>query len=276
MTTFIFANNINTTLAGNVSTSATTITLSSSANLPSSIPSGSALVITLNDRATRQNYEVVYATAITGTTLTVVRAQEGTSALAWLTGDFVFDGPTAGQQASFAQTGGNNTWTGTNSFNGGISVTGTAAVTGNVSATAGFSVPNTVPYQLTSTAGPFSALYCSSGNQVVVGASTLPLILLGSSGGNVFGIGQTQQTVIRNYNTNYQNNTNAPIMVSCATSSTGAGSMGIYVGGVEVSNSTATGSGVALCAWAIVPPGVTYQYATTGSVSGTATFTEWR
>ena len=276
MTTFIFTNNVNTALAGNVSTSATTITLSSTANLPTSIPSGSVLAITLNDQATRQNYEVVYATAIAGATLTVLRAQEGTSALAWLTGDFVFNGPTAGQQESFAQTSGNNTWTGTNAFDDGISVIGNAAVTGSVSASTGFSVPNNTAYKLSSTSGPFSALYCSTTNQVVVGAGTLPLILQGASGGNVFGIGQTQQTVTRNYNTNYSNGTNAPIMVSCATSSTGTGSVGIYVGGVEVTNSTATSSGVALCVWAIVPPGITYQFATTGSVSGSAAFTEWR
>jgi hypothetical protein len=121
MTTFIFANNVNTALAGAVSTTATTITLASSANLPSSIPSGFALAITLNDQATRNNYEIVYATAITisgsSATLTVQRAQEGTTALAWLVGDFVFSGPTAGQQASFAELSGNNTWTGNNTFN---------------------------------------------------------------------------------------------------------------------------------------------------------------
>lgn len=117
MTTFIFANNVNTTLAGAVSTGATTITLASTANLPTSIPSGSALVITLNDTATRNNYEIVYATAITGATLTVSRAQEGTLALAWLVGDYAYSPPTAGQMASFGQVGEANTWTGANTFN---------------------------------------------------------------------------------------------------------------------------------------------------------------
>lgn len=122
MTNFIFANNINTTLAGAVSTSATTITLASTVNLPASIPSGYVLVITLNDAATRNNYEVVYATSITGATLTVERAQEGTSALAWLVGDFAYSGPTAGQQQSFGQEGANNSWTGNNSFSSPVSI----------------------------------------------------------------------------------------------------------------------------------------------------------
>jgi len=118
MSTFIFANNVNTTLAGAVSNSATSFTLSSTANLPASIPAGSVLVITLNDAATRQNFEIVYATAITGATVSgLLRGQEGTAALAWLTGDFAYSPPTAGQQASFGQLAGTNTWTGANTFN---------------------------------------------------------------------------------------------------------------------------------------------------------------
>jgi hypothetical protein len=103
MTIFTFANNVNTTLASAVSSSATSITLASTANLPASIPAGTVLVITLNDAATRQNFEIVYATARAGATLTVLRAQEGTAALSWLTGDFAYSPPTAGQQASFTQ-----------------------------------------------------------------------------------------------------------------------------------------------------------------------------
>lgn len=122
MTIFVFANNVNTTLAGAVSTSATTITLSSTANLPTSIPNGSVLVITLNDIATRQNYEIVYATAIAGATLTVLRGQEGTAALAWLVGDFAYSPPTAGQQNSFGQLAGTNTWTGNDTFSNPVTV----------------------------------------------------------------------------------------------------------------------------------------------------------
>lgn len=122
MTTFIFANNVSTTLAGAVSNSATSITLSSTANLPASIPAGSVLVITLNDAATRQNFEIVYATAITGATLTVLRAQEGTAALAWLTGDFSYSPPSSGQQNSFGQLAGNNTWTGSDTFNNPVTI----------------------------------------------------------------------------------------------------------------------------------------------------------
>jgi len=129
MTIFTFVNNVNTTLAGSVSNSAGTITLSSTQNLPTSIPAGKVLVITLNDAATRGNYEIVYATAISGATLSVLRGQDGTSPLAWLTGDFAFSPPTAGQQASFGQLADNNTWTGNNTFNDPVGV-GSAVASG--------------------------------------------------------------------------------------------------------------------------------------------------
>ena len=100
MTNFIYANNINTTLATAISSSATSITLASAANLPASIPAGSYLAITLNDAATRQVFEIMYATAVSGSTLTVLRAQEGTAAQSWLVGDYIFSAPTAGEMAT--------------------------------------------------------------------------------------------------------------------------------------------------------------------------------
>ncbi|CDY79490.1 hypothetical protein BGLT_02271 [Caballeronia glathei] len=274
MAIFTFANNISTTLAGAVAPSDTSLTLSSSAGLPASIPAGMSLVITLNDQATRDNFEVIYAGAVSGATLSnLSRGQEGTSALAWLTGDFAFSGPTAGQQQSFGQLAKDNDWTGSNSFEQSVDVTG------EVTATQGFLVPHntsSLGYQLSSTFGPFSAFFCSPTNQVMIGNTSFPFFIRGANGGNVFGIGQTQITVIRTYNTPFVNNTPAPIMVSAATSSTGTGSIGIFINGVEFTNSSATSSGQALCVWAIVMPGSTYQYVTTGSVSPTATFTEIR
>lgn len=105
MTTFVFANNVSTTLATAISPSTTSITLASSAHLPASIPAGDYFVLTLSDAATRSNFEVVYATAVSGATLTVLRGQEGTAALSWLVGDYAFSPVTAGQMASFGAGG---------------------------------------------------------------------------------------------------------------------------------------------------------------------------
>ncbi|WP_369065318.1 gp53-like domain-containing protein [Burkholderia gladioli] len=123
MTTFTFANNVNTTLAGAITSTATSLTLSSAAHLPTSIPAGQALVITLNDLATRQQFEVIYATAISGATLSgLLRGQEGTAAQAWSTNDYAWSGPTSGQMAALGQLGANNTWSGSNTFSSPVTV----------------------------------------------------------------------------------------------------------------------------------------------------------
>lgn len=99
MTQYVIANNVNTQLASAASSSATTLTLASSTNLPT-LSAGQVMPLTLNDAATGQNYEIVYVTAITGVTLTVIRAQEGTGALTWSVGDYAFCAPTAGTVAT--------------------------------------------------------------------------------------------------------------------------------------------------------------------------------
>lgn len=107
MTTFAFVNNVNTTLAAAItSTTATTMTLSDVSQLPTSIASGSSIAFVLRDAATRLSYEVVYATAISGSTLTIVRGCEGSMAQTWALGDFAFSGVTSGQMASFSAGGG--------------------------------------------------------------------------------------------------------------------------------------------------------------------------
>lgn len=102
MPQFTFANNVNTTLAAAATSSSSTLTLASSNHLPSSIPSGSYLALTLNDAATRSVFEVVYATSISGATVTVIRGQEGTTAQNWQVGDYIYASNTAGILSSFA------------------------------------------------------------------------------------------------------------------------------------------------------------------------------
>ena len=98
MTQFVIANNVNTQLAASAASGAPTLTLASSANLPT-LSAGQVMPLTLNDAATGQNYEIVYVTAISGVTLTVTRAQEGTGALNWSIGDYAYCAPTAGTVA---------------------------------------------------------------------------------------------------------------------------------------------------------------------------------
>jgi hypothetical protein len=180
MTTFIFANNVNTTLAGAVSNSATSITLSSTANLPSSIPSGSVLVITLNDVATKANFEIVYATAITGATLTVLRGQEGTSALAWLTGDFAFSPPTAGQMLAMGQLSATNTWVGANTFDSPVAV-GAAIIPGQAIT---LGQANATFAQLAGSSGQVFNVANATSNSQALPLGQLPSQFPSSLGGN--------------------------------------------------------------------------------------------
>jgi hypothetical protein len=103
MSVFVFPNNVKTTLADPItSTTATTCTLSSSANLPT-LSAGEIFAITFNDVATGLVYEVCYCSAHTGAVLTIIRGQEGTSAQTWLATDLAYCSVTAGVLSSFTQ-----------------------------------------------------------------------------------------------------------------------------------------------------------------------------
>lgn len=90
----VFTNLFNATLSSSATSSSDTLAVSSSANLPSLAP-GEILPVILNDASTGLLYEIVYVTAISSTTLTVRRAQEGTSALNWSAGDYIYSNNTA-------------------------------------------------------------------------------------------------------------------------------------------------------------------------------------
>ena len=104
LTSLLFANNAQTTLAA--SATSTQLTLQVSAGSGVLFPSPGAneyFTITLNDASTGLLYEVCYCTAVVGDVLTVLRGQEGTIGLSWATGDICFNGITAGTAAEFAQ-----------------------------------------------------------------------------------------------------------------------------------------------------------------------------
>lgn len=105
--TYEFANNAKSTLAAPLTTSSTSVALSAGTGALFPSPTGGDLfVLTLTDAATGAITEIMHATARSGDTLTVVRAQEGTTALNWTTGDFANLVITAGTLDQFEQTGG--------------------------------------------------------------------------------------------------------------------------------------------------------------------------
>lgn len=101
----LLANNFgSTTLAGPISNTATSLSVQSGAGALFPNPgAGQYFVVVLNDAATGLVYEVLWCTARSGDTLTVIRAQENTSAQSWLAGDKVLGLMTAGQLETMAQ-----------------------------------------------------------------------------------------------------------------------------------------------------------------------------
>ena len=88
MGNILFSNNASGTLSAAITDSATTLVLASG---PESLFPSPALsqysYMTLTDSS--GNIEIVKLTARSGTTCTIVRGQDGTSARAWLAGDSV-------------------------------------------------------------------------------------------------------------------------------------------------------------------------------------------
>ena len=105
----LFCNNASTTLAGAISNTATSLQVATGAGALFATPingtytGGNYLCLTLNDAATGQLFEVMHVTAVVGDTLTVVRAQEGTTALSWLAGDKAANFWTSGSASAMAQ-----------------------------------------------------------------------------------------------------------------------------------------------------------------------------
>lgn len=102
MTTFVFANFFQTTIAAAATSSQTTISVASNAGVPT-IAAGQQWAIVVQSASTPSIREVMCVTATSGTTFTVARGQEGTAAQAWSVGDNVTGANTAGQMGDMVQ-----------------------------------------------------------------------------------------------------------------------------------------------------------------------------
>jgi hypothetical protein len=104
MTTFLFSNNAATTLAGPIAANATTLNLAAGTGALFPNPAaGQQFTLTLVSQTDAAQIEVVYCTARSTDTCTVVRGQEGTPTASFLAGDFASNDLTAGTTAAFIQ-----------------------------------------------------------------------------------------------------------------------------------------------------------------------------
>ena len=100
----VFKNNATTALSGNITNSATSIGVTDGSVFPS-LNSGESFFVTFDDGT---NKEIVKVTGRSGNTLTVVRAQDGTSARAFSQNDAVDLRLTAAVLEAFPQLDGNS------------------------------------------------------------------------------------------------------------------------------------------------------------------------
>lgn len=104
MPKLLFANNAASSLAGSISNSSTVANLQSGTGVffPAPAP-GEYFVATFTAAANPLLREIVWVTNVVGDTVTMIRAQEGTTALNWLANDLFDNLATAGQMATLLQ-----------------------------------------------------------------------------------------------------------------------------------------------------------------------------
>ena len=99
--TEIFQNNISSTLSASINSTQTTITITSATGWPS-LSSGQFYRAVLTPASVPGSvYEYLIVTAISGTTLTVTRGQENSTAQSWNSGDIIYLTATAASFTAF-------------------------------------------------------------------------------------------------------------------------------------------------------------------------------
>jgi hypothetical protein len=200
----LFKNNATATLAASINTTATTIVLNAGLGNSFPLPSGTSFFYgTLFDSV--GNYEIVKCTARTVDSLTVVRGQDGTNPLEFVSGDGFAVRPIAAVFNNFPQLDANNIFTGNNTFSGTLtaSLTGNSAgthtgpvvgnVTGNVTGSLignADTATNATTANTIANTGAWNVTFSGSNDAVVVGgiASTVLTVASVSSGTLVRGL----------------------------------------------------------------------------------------
>src|ERR1700679_4228298 len=90
MANLLYANNAAGTLASGITAASMSLTLNAgqAAAFPAPTPP-QVFYVTLTDAATQTLIEIVKVTAVSGNIFSIVRAQDGTTALSWNAGDIV-------------------------------------------------------------------------------------------------------------------------------------------------------------------------------------------
>ena len=167
----LFSNNASATLASSITTSSTTVTVSTGQGaLFPAVPAGSFFYATLTDSS--NNLEIVKVTSRTSDVLTVVRAQEGTTARAYAAADRIEIRVTAAVLNNFVQLDGDQTIAGVKTFTTPLAVasggTGVTTSTGTGSVVRATSPTLTTPVLVTPDLGTPSAAVLTNASGTAV------------------------------------------------------------------------------------------------------------
>lgn len=125
-----FTNNAVATLSASINSTATTVTVASGQGaLFPTLSTGDYFYATIIDSS--NNIEIIKVTARSTDSLTVVRAQEGTTGRSFIGGDSISLRVTAAGLNNFAGQDKNNTFSGTNTFSGAVTFSSTTNFTGS-------------------------------------------------------------------------------------------------------------------------------------------------
>ena len=175
----VFANNAYSSLGASLSNSATSLTLATATGIRFPSPTGGSYflltLVGLDSNGNENAWEIVKVTGRASDALTIVRAQESTTAVAWAAGTRVELRATAGTFSSYATlaaptfTGGITVSSGGASITGDTSVTGTLGVSSTLSTTSGSAVrlyrpDNTTYTDISMAAGASGGLIFNNAN----------------------------------------------------------------------------------------------------------------
>src|ERR1700733_15358770 len=106
MSIIIFGNNDSTTITGSITSTSLSVNVASGTGAQFPQPNTALsqyFIATFIDQATGTQREIVHVTQVLGDTMTIVRAQEGTTAQAWNVGDIFGHLHTAGAMTAMVQ-----------------------------------------------------------------------------------------------------------------------------------------------------------------------------
>ena len=185
-----FTNNAVATLSASINSTATTVTVASGQGaLFPTLSSGDYFYATIIDSS--NNIEIIKVTARSTDSLTVVRAQEGTTGRSFTGGDNISLRVTAAGLNNFAGQDKDNTFSGTNTFSGANTFSSTVTISGTLAVpTQTFGDSDTSAASTAFVQAALAALYPVGSIYTNASVSTNPGTLLGFGTWTAFGAGR--------------------------------------------------------------------------------------